>query len=712
MPLEVPLSATRSPASTRAALVKEAGTEETDASLSCRAGRAVYRSVWRNRRHLTPITSSVALATYGQALTAAEHGTTGALITDAVAAAAYWAWTRWRAKQGWDHRPTQFLNRWHALPTPPAKPLRRDELLRSASAAGSAALLTTLMPVLDTTAFEPGMAGVWWLGWLPATAIPWWYRRRIRPVEDDEVEVASDVEARVGRWLETVGSTKGALPGAQLIDPVDMDVEGAWQGTIALDAVRHTSEDAIASTRRIAGAFGVSVTSVSVEGDPSGNASLARLQIYQRNPLKNVPVFPGPQVLDKETGIATIGWYIDGTPAMYQMWRPGWGAVHSHISGSTGAGKSAIFRSLFAIEKQSGVVVSWGGDPQYGKSFGFWQDYLDYFACGPDECMGMLIAANTELTRRSKNSAVSTWIDADGDLMYGETDWEPGADPLLAITIDEWQDVWGAYGDEAIDLAVRIAILGRKCGIKLRLGTHLPTLESLGSSKLRQPLTAGNNIALRTTERSAGYVINLPADPNDIPSVWADEVGVPTSGLGYMKGVQERAAVFRGWAPEKKEVATRWAKTTDTVAELTEGAAEEIGPLYTQWRDRLAARRRGEEPPVPGVNDDADIDGALEDTGPTGPVSPPVVQQQRTKSLSELAALIQSEAKPAAGTKKAQILAFVTAHRITTTGLIAEALKMPLSTVSSTLTRAAKAGEVQALAHGTWAPKELASAGA
>ncbi|MGW1734280.1 MarR family transcriptional regulator [Streptomyces sp. NPDC001999] len=692
------MSATRTPAPDRVVLAKEPETADTatDASTAVRAFRAARRWRWRNRRHLTPLYGSVALAAYGQALTSAPHGTAGAVATDAAATAAFYAWTKWRAKDGWDNRPAQFLARHRTLPSPPGKPLRRDELLRSAGAVGSAAVLTTLMPALDAGPFEPGMAGVWWLGWLPSVAIPWWYRRRIRPTEE---EILEGLEARVERWLATVGSAKGALPGAELVDPVDMDVEGAWQGTIALDAVRHTTDDAIAATKRIAAAFGVSVTSISVEGDHTGNAALARLQVYQRNPLKAVPVFPGPQVLDKKTGIATIGWYIDGTPAMYQMWRPGWGAVHSHISGSTGAGKSAIFRSLFAIEKQSGLVVSWGGDPQYGKSFGFWQDYLDYFACGPDECMGMLIAANTELDRRSKNSAVSTWVDADGDTMYGETDWEPGEDPLLAVTIDEWQDVWGAYGDEAIELAVRIAILGRKCGIKLRLGTHLPTLESLGSSKLRQPLTAGNNIALRTTERSAGYVINLPADPNDIPAVWPDEIGVPTSGLGYMKGVQERAAVFRGWSPEAKEVATRWAKKADTIAELTPGAGENIGPLYTQWRDRLAARRAGEEPPVPGVNDDGE-----EATAKAGTATVPPVVKQRQTPVSELTALIQAEAKPASGTKKTQILAFVATQRITTTGLIADRLGIPLSTVSSTLTRAAKKGEVEALAHGTWAP--------
>ncbi|WP_406132304.1 hypothetical protein [Streptomyces sp. NBC_00989] len=693
------MSAARSPEPERVVVSEtpEAGDTATDTALPVRALGAVRRWGWRNRRHLTPLYTSVALAGYGQALTSAPEGTTGALIADAVTVATYCAWTKWRAKQDWDSPLAQRLNGWRMLPTPPGRPLRRGELVRSASSVGAAAVLTTLMPVLDTGPFEPGMSGAWWFGWLPATAIPWWYRRRIRPTKE---AIPEELPALAARWLATVGSSKGALPESTLDDPEEMEIEGAFQCTIALDPVRHTTADAIAVTSRIAAAYGVSVTSVSVEGHPSGNAALARLQIYERNPLKKVPAFPGPQVLDKKTGIAQLGLHIDGTPALYQMWRPGWGAVHTHVSGSTGAGKSAIFRNLFAIEKQSGCIVSWGGDPQYGKSFGFWQDYLDYFAPGPDECMGLLIATNTELDRRSKSSAVTTWVDADGDTMYGETDWEPGEDPLLCVTIDEWQDVWGAYGEEAIELAVRIAILGRKCGIKLRLGTHLPTLESLGSAKLRQPLTAGNIIALRTTERSAGYVINLPADPNDIPAVWADELGVPTSGLGYMKGVQERAATFRGWSPEPKEVATRWAKKTDVVAVLVDGAAERVGPLYTEWRERLALRRTGEEPPVPGVTD---VDDEVDEMGGGGPVGVSTAKQVRVQPANELTVMVEAEAKPATGTKKQQILDFLAANRITTTGIIADRLGIPLSTVSSTLTRAAKKREVVQMAHGTWA---------
>ncbi|WP_327071899.1 helix-turn-helix domain-containing protein [Kitasatospora sp. NBC_01302] len=692
-----------------------AGTDtaaEQGAPLRSRLARGAWRRLHRNRRHLPPLAASLVLAGYGQALTNAPHGVIGAIAADAALPAAVFAARAWRAKKPYTGRTAKFLHRHRALPAPPDRPMRRAELVRTSAAATACGLLLTAMPITHTGPFEVPMTGWWWLALTPATAIPWWWRRRIRATTET---APLGQEERIARWAEKVGASRGALPGSTLVDPVDTG-EGAWEAVIELDGGRQTTATAISATTMIASAYGLPISSIAVDGVPGGAADKAKLLVYDKNPLKKVPVFPGPEALDVKTGIARLGLHIDGGPAQYQMWRPGWGAVHTHISGATGSGKSALLRSLFAIERHSGLVTSWGGDPQEGKSFGFWQDYLSYFAPGVDECMGMLIAADAELTRRSKASALTVWYDEDGDLMFGDTDWSPTPEePLISVTIDEWQDVWGNY-PEALDYAVRIAILGRKVGIKLRLVTHLPTLDSLGTPKLRQPLTAGNNIAFRTTERSAGYVINLPADPNDIPAVWPDEPGVPTSGMGYLKGVEERAAMFRGWSPERSGIATRWAKR-GTPAVVSAEAAEEIGPLYTEWRDRLAARRRGELPAVPGVTDEPQEETA--DAKPAGKGKP----QKKGSGAGTVAAAkvsfdklsapavsfdqlvtttVTTGSTPARGDKKKAILAFLEREEQATTGIIAAQLKMPLSTVSSTLKRAAEKGEVIDLGHGAW----------
>ncbi|MFJ7250134.1 hypothetical protein ACIQWA_36620 [Kitasatospora sp. NPDC098652] len=701
---------TTAPAAPAGAGAAEGGTLRT------RIARGAWRRLHRNRRHLPPIAASLALAGYGQALTVAQHGIVGALAVDAALPAAVLATRAWRAKQPYTGRTARFLNRHRVLPTPPNRPMRRAELIRTSAAAVAAGALLTAMPVTGTGPFEAPMTGLWWLALTPATAIPWWWRRRIRAT----VEPLGQ-EERIARWEEKV-ATRGALPGSRLVNPVDTG-DGAWEALIELDGGRQTTATAIAATTMIASAYGLPISSIAVDGVPGGAADKAKLLVYDKNPLKTVPVFPGPEALDVKTGIARLGLHIDGGPAQYQMWRPGWGAVHTHISGATGSGKSALLRSLFSIERHSGLVTSWGGDPQEGKSFGFWQDYLSYFAPGVDECMAMLIAADAELTRRSKASALTVWEDEDGDLMYGDTDWSPTPEePLISVTIDEWQDVWGNY-PEALDYAVRIAILGRKVGVKLRLVTHLPTLDSLGTGKLRQPLTAGNNIAFRTTERSAGYVINLPADPNDIPATWPDEPGVPTSGMGYLKGVEERAAMFRGWAPERAGIATRWAKR-GTPAVISEEAAEHIGPAYTEWRDRLAARRRGELPAVPGVTDDAETttqaapaSKAKPQKKGSGTVAPARVSFAKLPAQAgpgfeqQLTTTATNGSTPARGDKKKAILAFLETEGQATTGIIAARLGMPLSTVSSTLKRAAEKNEVVDLGHGAWAsPAAMAAA--
>ncbi|MGW4807176.1 hypothetical protein [Kitasatospora sp. NPDC004272] len=686
-------------------------------TLPRRIARGTWRRLHRHRRHLPPLATSLVLAGYGQALTHAPHGLVGALAADAALPAAVLVARTWRKKGPYTRTAVKFLHRHRVLPTPPNRPMRRAELIRTSLAAGAAGALLTAMPLTHTGPFEAPMTGLWWLALTPATAIPWWWRRRIRATAEP-----LGAEQRIAVWEEKVGAARGALPGSRLLEPVDTG-DGAWEALIELDGGRQTTSSAIGATTLIASAYGLPISSIAVDGVPGGAANRAKLLVYDKNPLKTVPVFPGPEALDVTTGIARLGLHIDGGPAQYQMWRPGWGAVHTHISGATGSGKSALLRSLFSIERHSGLVTSWGGDPQEGKSFGFWQDYLSYFAPGVDECMAMLIAADTELTRRSKASALTVWYDADGDLMYGDTDWSPTPEePLISVTIDEWQDVWGNY-PEALDYAVRIAILGRKVGIKLRLVTHLPTLDALGTPKLRQPLTAGNNIAFRTTERSAGYVINLPADPNDIPAVWPDEPGVPTSGMGYLKGVEERAAMFRGWAPEPQKIATRWAKR-GTPAVISGEAAEHVGPAYTQWRERLAARRRGELPPVPGVTDDAETTTATTLAGKAKPqkkgsaanaVAPAKatfgkLPAQAAPGFDQLLAATATGSTPARGDKKKAVLAFLETEGQATTGIIAARLNMPLSTVSSTLKRAAEKGEVVDLGHGAWGSAQLAAA--
>ncbi|MFD0567868.1 hypothetical protein ACFQ2M_42260 [Kitasatospora saccharophila] len=333
-------------------------TPATGGPLPRRIAHGTWRRLHRNRRHLPPLAASLVLSGYGQALTHAPHGLVGALAVDAALPAAVLVTRTWRRKGPYIRRTAKFLHRHRVLPTPPNRPMRRAELIRTSAAAAATGALLTVMPLTHTGPFQAPMTGLWWLALTPATAIPWWWRRRIRSVAEP-----LSAEGRVAVWEAKVGSTRGALPGSKLLEPVDTG-DGAWEALIELDGGRQTTASAISATTLIASAYDLPISSIAVDGVPGGAASRAKLMVYDKNPLKSVPVFPGPEALDVKTGIARLGLHIDGGPAQYQMWRPGWGAVHTHISGATGSGKSALLRSLFSIERHSGLVTSRAATPR------------------------------------------------------------------------------------------------------------------------------------------------------------------------------------------------------------------------------------------------------------------------------------------------------------------------------------------------------------
>ncbi|MGW2652040.1 hypothetical protein ACWC1D_00030 [Streptomyces sp. NPDC001478] len=222
--------------------------------------------------------------------------------------------------------------------------------------------------------------------------------------------------------------------------------------------------------------------------------------------------------------------------------------------------------------------------------------------------------------------------------------------PGLVVVMDEWHEVWQKY-PEALDIAVSAATLGRKVGIKMRFASHLVGLEATGTEQLRQPLVSGNVIALRNTSRMTQHMVNLPADPYDLPGAWPGSL-LPTSGLGYLSGVEDRRAVFRSWRPLNRRQATRHAKTGNP-AQFSREGAQRIGPFYLEWRQRLEASAGSEE---------------IADQAPAASTTKAAKGSQR-------------------GVAKSAILAFVRTQPTTTTALVAEATGCAKSTISTTLRR-------------------------
>lgn len=422
------------------------------------------------------------------------------------------------------------------------------------------------------------MAAVLWLVGC-AVAGPWWWRHRIRGVP-----ASSDASTEVEVWNEKVACPGGPLPGATLtgISPV----RGGWTATIALVRGKQTTDDAVAKTRQIASAYGREIDSVAVEPTADGNAAHASLLMLDANPLHQIQLWPGPSALDLGSGVAAIGIYADGARAPYRFWRYGSGPVHDLIAGTTDSGKSRLCDQLLALERHSGLVTSWVIDPQSGQSLPDWVSAVDWFAPSVEEGLRLLRAARAVMYARNRHLARVAWVDDKGRTRRGRTSFDPRlAMPLLSITIEEAHRVLAV--DSARKLAEEIAVMSRKCGIKLRFVVQVPLLDQLGgSSTLRDMLAGGNVIVLRTANPLTGQVAfqgALPVAPNKLPRQLPD--GSSSAGLGFILGPADRPATMRAYHVDDPHY---WA-TTGEPAELDVLSLDAAGEEYATRVERAEA---------------------------------------------------------------------------------------------------------------------------
>lgn len=383
------------------------------------------------------------------------------------------------------------------------------------------------------------MPAVLWLAGCTLAA-PWWWHHRIRCVPAATTTTPTETEL----WSERIAAPNGALPGSALTDIARQ--RGGWSATIQLVPGKHTTDDAVGKTAQITSAFDRSTGSVVVEPPADGSASRARLLVLDRNPLHQVQSWPGPQAFDTTRGLATVGMHADGTTAPYRFYRLGSGPVHDLIAGTTDSGKSRLLDQLLAAERHSGVVVSWVIDPQRGQSLPDWLDGVDWFAPSADEGLRMLRAARDVMYARNTHLARASWVDEHGRERRGKAFFDPSPDmPLLSITIEEAHRLLAVA--EAKQIAEEMAIMSRKCGIKLRLVVQVPLLDQLGGSNtLRDMVASGNVVVLRTAGRMTGQVAfqgSLPVEPNKLPRQFPD--GSSTAGLGFILGPSDRPATMR-----------------------------------------------------------------------------------------------------------------------------------------------------------------------
>lgn len=159
-------------------------------------------------------------------------------------------------------------------------------------------------------------------------------------------------------------------------------------------------------------------------------------------------------------------------------------------------------------------------------------------------------------------------------------------------------------------LITAAARMWRKCGMKIRIGTHTPLLADLGGSMaLRDMLTGGFVWIGRTANSLTGPTAfngQLPVDPRSIPKV---------PGAAYaMAGANPRAMLLRSaWEPDFYD----WVRDDDDrpigfPAALPQVTLDTFGPEFAAWRATGALAQSAASAAAEPVSDQRAEDAVLE----------------------------------------------------------------------------------------------------
>lgn len=395
---------------------------------------------------------------------------------------------------------------------------------------------------------------------------PWLSRHRRRwrvagPVEVLPPTVPDPVAPPPELWPERVRFHEafcrkgGELAGAVMEEPVR--IEHGWQAEIQLVQGDQSTDNVRSLFKRIASLYGVPLDQVVTEHVGSRQEDRARLTIITEAEQFHTAEHWTRGTYDINSGCCWVGRFMDGERVLYRFNTPGSGGWHSIVTGSTGAGKSALMSLLLAEAVHAcdldgeRVMVPWILDPQ-GQSLPLWSGWADLTALGPGTCVMALRTLYKALVARSIHLGRQPRRLRDGREVFGQATFNPTADlPLWVVVLDEAHILLQhpVFGKEVAWLLGQCVKLGRKVGLSFILGSQLAHLTELKDEAIRSMLAGMGATCLRSGERRSAGMLGIEGQPFYLP--------VDKAGLGYTKGPNARSgaqAQFAWIGPEEAEL--------------------------------------------------------------------------------------------------------------------------------------------------------------
>lgn len=416
--------------------------------------------------------------------------------------------------------------------------------------------------------------------------VPWW---------TDRVRAATvRVEQAMARWP----SARRRLGMAE-VDFVDVGVDalGNYNARVIWPAGSYTVRGVLARKEEIEGALDLPVGSLSLERDGANSNSVRAYATLTDPHSKTIPWRIPTEELDgelylKESSILdpiTLGMRNNGTTATLRMFVKDWGSRHLLAAGAKGSGKSGFLKLKICEYACKYDVVQWGIDLKGGMEMGPLAGVFDWMVHTYDDALLMVRALEAVIDARADYCRRKGW-----------EMWRPDREhPVLAVTVDECSGLNGRMGLKDLERLVMVAEKGRAVGVELNEATQFPTLESLGTSRIREQMD--QRLCFRLNSSAGEHVIF-----EGEKTVGAEFIPADRPGTVFHKDneVLDRLPI-RVLLPSREEVGKVVELRSGYTTPLDEMTSSAVIAAVPQYRDRVVpgAGQDRDSVPAPGQRD-------------------------------------------------------------------------------------------------------------